>query len=188
MLCGAIPLLLGTSVYFAWRLTQWDWLIDAGLIIIYAGTAAVFVGLICLFMHLRRESLKYHSLPSSGKLQGALVAGLLIVNFPAGALFTFSAISIYSRYTVEVVNQSGKPIDSFLISGGGVYEELGVIPAGKMAKWHFYVQTAGSLIFSARQQSMEFGGQIEGYVSEHMRGHKTISIKPEGAFEISTDP
>ncbi len=130
ILCGAVPLLTGTLIYFAWRLTRIDGLMNAGVWTILFGLLAFVAGLGCLFnqswnadgdlvarRHLRR--------------QGAFALALLLSNFPAAAYYTLSAIDVVTHYTVDVENESDRRIESFVITGPGIRAELGPIAPGR---------------------------------------------------------
>src|ERR1035437_8980677 len=55
ILCGAVPLFVGTLIYAGWRLTRWDWLMDAGCYTIYVGALVFVVGAVCLLRYLWRK-------------------------------------------------------------------------------------------------------------------------------------
>ncbi len=177
---GASPLIIGTLIYFTWRLTRWDWLEMMGLMTILIGIIAFLGGAICLILHLKRESRTARTSP----LNALLVGGLLIANFPVAAFYASSAIDISTRYTVRVYNDSNHPIESFMILGPGVQTEIGPIPSGQKVVRHYYPTTDGYLRFTARQQKQNFDGELEGYVTGSSEGDKTVRIREKGSFEI----
>ena len=184
---GAVPLLAGTLIYGVWRITQWPWLMGAGLVTIYAGLVAFIVGSFALSRHLWREYRTRTARSRSLWLQGVLVGGLLLANFPAAAFFALSAADIYTRYTVRVHNESDLPIESLIVTGPGVHVELGPIAPGEHALEHIHFSGDGTLDFSARQQELQFGGRLEEYVTGNWEGDTTIHIRRRGVFEIHPD-
>jgi hypothetical protein len=117
--------------------------------------------------------------------QSFLVGGLLLVNFPAAALYGLSAIGLMSQYTVRVINESGATIDSFVLKGPGVDVDFGPITVGDNKTRSLAFTGDGTLDFSASEQRLHFDGQIEGYVTGNQGGDATIRVLPDGKFEIT---
>ena len=44
VICGAIPLILGVTIFLTWLVFRWNWLELAGFILLYVGFAAFVVG------------------------------------------------------------------------------------------------------------------------------------------------
>jgi hypothetical protein len=181
---GAVPLLVGSLIYGTWRFTRWHWLEAAGLFTIPIGFVAFVVGTFALVRHLLREFRVERTTRSQLWLQGVLVGGLLLVNFPAAAFFTLSAIDVSTRYTVRVHNDSDRPIESLVVTGPGVRLELGPIAPGQRTRRHIHFCGDGRLDFSARQQELQFGGQLDGYVTGGLGGDKSIRVRQRGVYEI----
>jgi hypothetical protein len=148
------------------------------------GFAAFVVGTIALLRHLWREFRLERTTRRSLWVQAVLVGGLLLTNFPAAAFYTLSAIDVATRYTVRVHNDSDRPIESLVVTGPGVRVELGPIAPGQQARRHIRFRGDGTLDFSARQQQLQFSGQLEGYVTGGMGGDKSIRIGQRGFYEI----
>ena len=151
---GAVPLLVGTIIYSAWRATRWKWLEDAGLGTIFVGIAAVILGAAALSCHLWREARVQRPTGRRLWLQGVMVGGLLIANFPAAAFFAVSAFDLSTRWTVRVFNDSDHPIESLVVTGPGVRVELGPIAPGQRSQRDISFRGDGTLDFSARQQEV----------------------------------
>ncbi len=180
---GASPLIIGSLVYFTWRLTRWNWLEMVGLMTILIGVVAFLGGAVCLILHLKRESRAARTSP----LSALMVGGLLIANFPVAAFYLSSVIDISTRYTVRVHNDSEHPIESFMILGPGIQTEIGPIPSGKNVVQHNHPTSDGSLRFTARQHELNFDGELEGYVCNGLGGDKTVRIKEKGNFLIKNN-
>jgi hypothetical protein len=177
---GASPLVIGTLIYFTWRLTRWPWLEMMGLASILIGIGAFLGGAVCLIVHLKSEPRTAHNSP----IKALLVGGLLISNFPLAVFYTTSAYDISTRYTIRVHNESNDPIQSFVILGPGIETEMGPISSGHKAVRHCYPTTDGSLRFTARHHGLRLDGELEGYVTRNWNGDKTVRIRDDGSIEI----
>lgn len=181
---GASPLIIGTLIYFTWRITRWSWLEMMGLATLLIGIVAFFGGMICLTLHLKRQTKFNQTAQRSLIIQTLWVGGLLIVNFPVAAIYASSAIDILTRYTVRVYNDSSQAIESFVILGPNIQTEIGPIPAGKKAVQHNYPKGDGCLRFTARQGQSCFDGELEGYVTGNSSGDKTVRVSSKGIYKI----
>lgn len=177
---GVSPLVIGTLIYFTWRLTRWPWLEIMGLASILIGIGAFLGGAVCLIFHLKSESRNARTSP----IKALLVGGLLIANFPLAVFYTTSAYDISTRYTIRVHNESNDSIESFVILGPGIKTEMGPISSGHKAVRHYYPTTDGSLRFAARQNGLSFDGELEGYVTRSWAGDKTVRVRENGSIEI----
>ncbi len=186
--CGAIPLTLGTAIYVAWRVANWDWLMAAGLFTVLGGLLLFAIGAGCLVVYVIREARngQPHRIPLG--LQSLLVGGLLLVNFPAAAYYAWSAVGLMTQFTVCVVNETGAVVDNVVLTGPGVHVETGPIPAGSRS-WHtVHFSTDGTLEFAASWQSGSSEGPIEEYVTNGVGGDATLRLLPNGEYEIDRQP
>jgi hypothetical protein len=71
-----------------------------------------------------------------------------------------------------------------VVTGPGVRVELGPLAPGERTRRHIRFHGDGSLDFSARQQELQFGGQLEGYVTGNWGGDKSIRVPKRGIFEL----
>lgn len=181
---GTIPLLLATIIYTIWRFTRWAWLETAGFCWLFLGLASVVIGIAIVVRHLWREFRASGQISGKTWLQAALISGVLLVNFPVAGFFTLSAINLVTRYTVHVINNSGSPIENFVVTGPGICVELGSIADGDQLQRHLHFAGDGSLDFTARQNRFKIAGQLEGYVTGGMGGETTIQMLPGGKFEL----
>ncbi len=182
---GASPLIIGSLVYFLWRLTRWSFLEMMGLMTLLIGFIAFLGGAVCLIAYLKHETRNRTTPQRSLIVRALIVGGLLIANFPMAAFYTSSAIDISTRYTVRVYNESNLPIESFIISGPGIEHEFGPIPVRKNALYHFYPNASGTLEFAGRQEKINFHGELEGYVHKGAEGDKTVKVSGKGLYEIT---
>jgi len=145
--CGATPLTIGSLIYWAWRGTRWHWLEEAGILNIIGGLVLFFVGTICLIWHINHEARSEHKCRRPLTRQSLLVGGLLLVNFPAAALYGLSVIGLMTQYTVRVINESGTTIDSFVLIGPHVHVDVGPIPMGDVKSRSLAFNGDGTLDF-----------------------------------------
>jgi hypothetical protein len=178
--CGAIPLMAGTAIYFTWRLTQLDLMMLLGMLNIFVGLALFVVGIGCLIYQKHRELCAGRSV---AKRRNAVVAALLLANFPAAAVYGVSAIDVMSRFTVRIVNNSGDTISSVEIQGNGFKDEVGPMRAGDHARFHIRNFGEGGVEFIARQQNRVTQGELSGYAT----GGEDITLRflPDGKFDVS---
>jgi hypothetical protein len=174
--CGAIPLAVGSAIYFTFRVTRHESLAIAGIYTILGGLSFFAVGVMCLAAHVywRRDF----------DVATLLLGSLLLSNFPAAAIYGLSAIGLTTQYVVQVINGSDVVVDSFIVEGGGVHVEFGPIQVGESKQCRVFFDADGTLRFKARQQQLRFDGEIEGYVTRNVGGMATVQIKPDGKFEV----
>jgi hypothetical protein len=184
VVCGAIPLTLGTIIYWTWRAKRLPWLEVAGLINIFTGLVLFTFGAICLAAYGFRESrtLGKRRVPLGWQI--VLVAGLLLINFPAAAMYGISAMRLMNFRNVVIVNDSGKTIESFMLQAPGVEVEVGPIEPNKIAIRNLDFHSDGKLNFSAKQGDFQFGGQLEGYLTGGTGGETIVRVQPDGKFEV----
>jgi len=171
--CGAIPLAVGTLIYALWLATRWDGLTVAGFFWIPIGFAVILVGLIALLWHFT-EQMARRELTWARFGNVVLTAALLLINFPTAAFFVFSARDISSKYTLKVVNNSDRVIESFVASAPGVNIEFGSMSPGHSMQRSMHFSTEGELTFTARDHDGELTGVIEGYVTNGLGNRLTI--------------
>ena len=187
LVCGAFPLLIGVSIFVLWLITRWDWLMMAGICTLYGGVAIFLVGVLAIarfcWLAFRTPNLPRRRL----WLSTLACAGLLLLNFPVAGGITAAAIAIETRYTVVVHNGSQQPLDGVRVFGGGCDESLGSIPPGGIARQSFWIQHDGELKFRALSGTTIHAKTIDGYVTNGMGGHTTVTINPDGTISVSNN-
>jgi hypothetical protein len=163
--CALLPLVTGILIFAAWILSGWQWLMLAGLYTIVGGIVCFFVGCIVLNVHVVRAFRRAPQSRRSTKRAGTLVGILLLSNFPIAILCAWTALSIDGAYLVTVVNTSGSPLDSFVLSGPGLSVELGPLAPGDRARHLCRLNGDGGIDFSATLRgNAAFTGTVDGYV------------------------
>jgi hypothetical protein len=174
--CGAIPLAVGSAIYFTFRATRNESLAVAGFYTILAGLVFFAVGIICLVAYAYRQR--------DFGARTLFAAALLTSNFPLAFIYAVSAAGLMTQYVVQVTNESNAVVDSFVVEGPGARAELGPIQIGESKQGRVFFDADGTLTFTARQQQLRLDGKIEDYVTSSLGGMATIRIKPGGSFEV----
>ncbi|MEX0717892.1 MAG: hypothetical protein WD066_14960 [Planctomycetaceae bacterium] len=178
--CGALPLTVGASIFLLWLLAGWTWLMVAGGCLLVAGPLVVLVGFAALGRGWWMErsappDTRRHSWRSS-----ALVAALLLFNFPVAGGIVVAAIAIVSRYTIVVVNQSGKTLDDVVLEGGGRVVRFDPIPADASASRNvWFSHDDNELDFRAMSGTTPVTGTVLEYVTDSLGG-RTITVDVDG--------
>ena len=180
--CGAVPFLSATAIYATWLVTRWQWLVVAGFILLYVGFVAAVLGIVMLFAHVWRK--RSCGATQLKPLRCIVVAAILLVNFPAAVFYARSAVSIFTRYNVTVINASDIPVESFVVLAPGVNLEMGPIePKGTVKNYH-HPQGDGEMTYVLTQGGTEHQGMLEGYVTGNMNGDITVTVRGDGVVEV----
>lgn len=179
-ICGALPLLVGVSTYFLWLATDWDWLMMAGMVTLGGGCVVVAVGAREL-VRFCRIGLHTTGLPRHRIWLPAVVcAVLLFSNFVVAGGIVAAAAFLGPLYTVIVHNETAQPLDSVRVVGGGRDVSFGSVEAGGSARRSFWIRQDGELEFRAWTGSTSDTLTIDGYVTQDMGGHKTVTVRSDG--------
>lgn len=180
LLCGAVPLLVGISVFLLWVATRQDWLMGAGAFVLFAGFAFFMVGVVALVRYCVLAFLA-PDLPPRFWASTIACAVLLLSNFPAAGAIIWKVLELESRYTVVLENESDEALEDVRIVGRGrVYAALATIPPGEAATRSFQIAHEGPL-------EVEVGGvttTIEGYVTGSQGGHAIVTFKGRGRVSV----
>ncbi|MEP6671006.1 MAG: hypothetical protein ABJF10_17735 [Chthoniobacter sp.] len=188
LLCGAIPLVVGVSIFLLWLLTRWGWLMTAGIFTLYGGVAFFLVGVVALgrfcWLALRTPGLPRRPL----WLSTVGCAALLLSNFPVAGGIAATAIRIETRYTVTVHNTSPQPLSGVRVFGGGCEADFGAFAPGGVVRRSFWIEREGELKFQAGSGAATQATTIDGYVIPSVGGHVTVTIKPDGTISVVGPP
>jgi len=182
--CGAAPLAAGIVIYLLWRITEWHGLYFFGIANILAGVFFFLVGAVSLAWHLRDDQGVQRTRRHPLWLEGILVGGLLLINFPVAAYLTYSVWDVMTRCTVTVLNEGDRPIDGLVLTGPGVQTKVGRVPGGARRTRHLHVRGDGALAFAGQLQDRPIGGTVDGYVTSGMGGAVTLRVKADGTYEV----
>jgi hypothetical protein len=184
LLCGGVPVAVGSSIFVLWWITRWEWLMMAGLGTIFGGILLLLVGSVFLI----RFGLAAARTPDfpGRRLRRYVLAGaaLLLVNLPAAAAFTAAAVLIETRYVVVVNNAMLRPLESVSVSGGGSHATLGTIPAGGSAQCSLWIRHDGELELWALDEGTPMIKTIDGYVTNGLGGLADVTVQANGTLSV----
>ena len=187
LISGALPLLVGVSLFTLWIITRWDWLIMAGVFALYGGVAIFCVGAVALarFCWLAFST---PELPRRRLWISTLgCAALLLSNFAVAGCITVTAIVIETRYTVIVHNASEQPLSGVRVFGGGCEVDFGTIPPDGVVRRSSWIQHDGELEFRALRGATTYKKTIDGYVTGNMGGNLTVTINPDDTISVANN-
>lgn len=185
LICGFVPLIVGSSIFLLWLVTRWPSLMFAGLLTIYGGVAFILIGAAFLAQFfwsasraakLSRKQLWFSTL---------ICAALLLSNFVVAGAIVVTAYTVETRYVVIIHNNSQQPINGAQVSGGGCEADFGIIPAGGTIQRAFWVQGDGELTFRAQDGVSKGPKTIDGYVTNGMGGQAVITVNPDGTLSVA---
>lgn len=177
---GIVPLVSGIGVFIAWVLSGADWLMEAGIITIDGGVAAVALGFVCLCVYLWKQS----AVPWGRRAwRAAAVLGLYLVNVVAAGGAVYGATLILSLYTVSIANHSPIALESARIEGGGLNVDVGTIRPGDSAKRRFWIKQEGELTLVGMHGTKPIRSTIDGYASG-IGGNTAVAIQPDGTVTV----
>lgn len=184
LFCGALPLVVGVSIFLLWLITRWNWLMMAGLFTLYGGVAISFIGIVSLALFCW---LAYRAPERPRRLwiSTFACAALLFSHFPAAAGIIATVIAIETRYTVVVHNASQQPLGDVRVFGGGCVANFGTIPPGSVARRSFWIQGDGELKIRAVSGTTAHAKVIDGYVTQYRGGRTTVTINSDGSISVS---
>ena len=175
-LCGALPLIVGATIFGLWVWTRSDGLMFAGLFTIYAGLASFALGALSLLAFVR-ASRKSAEISRPLVWRSTLKVGaLLLSNFPAAIAIVVAAVCIETRYTVTILNEAGSSATDVRIHGGGCEISIGSVSPHARTSRSFWVQHDDSLELSLKLNGQERTHTIEGYITNGQGGSKTVTI------------
>jgi len=170
-LCWALPLVTGLAIFVIWLLTKYDFLMVLGAYCIYFGVALSVVGLVYgLFRLIKNRK----NMPER---QSALFSVLLLLsNLPVAIGVLVAAVAISTAYTVDVSNTTLVDLSDCAISGGGIYEQVGIVKARSIVTRTFWIKQDGGLTLSYTLNGVKYERSVSGYVTNGMGGHDIVEI------------
>jgi hypothetical protein len=185
LICGALPLLGGISIFLLWLISRWEWLMLAGVFTLYGGVAVFCVGVFAL-ARFCWSAFRTPELPRQRLWLSTLgCAALLLSNFPVAGGIIYGALRIETQYTVMVRNGSQHPLNGVRVFGGGCEADFGTIPPGGSVRRSFWIQHDDQLEFRAVSGATMHAETIDGYVTNSLGGHTTVVLNPDATVSVS---
>ena len=182
LVCGAVPLGVGTSVFVIWLATRAPGLVIAGLMTIYAGLACFGIGILAL-ARFRAKARSSSQPPAEIRRRTRLALILLLANFPVAAVLASSAHAIETRYEVSLKNRASVTLSDIRLRGGGVERSLGDLEPGGVAAVGFWIQHDGELRLEGRLGARRVEGVIDGYVTGSVGARTKVTVHPDASIE-----
>jgi amino acid transporter len=180
LVCGALPLVAGTSIFALWLATRWEWLMAVGAFALFLGLALFAVGALALARYCWL-ALRMPEPPPRFWTATAVAAALLLSNFPVAGLILRKVFDLESRYTVVVRNESREPRESVHVMGRDrVYVDFGTVPPGGAATRWFRIRHEGPLELHDASGTTT----IDGYVTAGQGGRAIVTIRPDGEVSV----
>jgi hypothetical protein len=183
LVCGALPLVLGTSVFVFWLFTGWTIFEIAGAMVLVCGPIVFLLGICFLLGYLLTT---YANGRKPAWLAVVVAAIVLLSNFPAAAAIIMAVGHIESRYTVTIRNASQEPFTDVRLAGGGLDESLGTIAPGQTATRDLWFAADGRLDLTARLGNAPVSAAVEGYVTPGMGGRAEVIVESADTVRVST--
>ena len=121
VICGGLPLGVGSFIFYAWRITHWGIWQLLGLLTLIAGLGLFLAGLAHLWTYILKARREDKAPVARIFATSVGVLALLLANFPVASHCMSSALDIITHFKVAVENQTGEPVTEFHI--GGSYAE-----------------------------------------------------------------
>ncbi len=173
--CGLVPLISGIVVFLFWLVSRWEVLKLVGFFVILTGIACILGGAIALIFSLRQSLTQGYPIKKNLP-KWTLITAIFLSNFLAAGAIIVSVLTIESRYTVRIVNQSKQKLSSITITGAGCLIEVPDLPASASTSQHFYVKQDGTLTIKFKTDDSEMEGVIEDYVTNGMGGSAKVTV------------
>ncbi len=110
-ICGALPLVAGPLIFAVWLPTRWEWLVPAGILVLYAGVLLFLIGTVALA---RFAIVAFREQNNRGKQTWRSIVScsvLLLSNFVVAGGIISAVIVIQTSYVVMIQNRSPAPIE-----------------------------------------------------------------------------
>ena len=186
ILCGALPLTAGISIFLLWAWTRWDWLELAGIYTIYGGVGFFLLGMVSLARDFF-DAWDRGDFPVSRVLLRTVGAGsLLVANFPVAGALVVSVVEFNSRYVAIVQNETDHPLHEVRVVGGGCDISFGTIQPGDAVQRTFWIQQDGSLELDANADGAPLSETISGYVTNGLGEITEVSVHRDHKVSVSS--
>ena len=179
LICGLVPLSVGTMVFIAWLITR-----DSDLMAIGAATIAYSIPLFIIgFISLIVDGWKASEARNEEWRARRLVArSILLLNFPVAATYVAVACYLNSTYTIIVENISAERIDRLtLVDPFRNRYEFGPVEANDRREEAFHFRGEGSVLYEVSSGGVVRSDVLIGYTTFGIGGCVRLTIEANGA-------
>ncbi len=180
LVCGLIPLLLGTVTFFWWFITDLQYLLLVGNLVILGGIVLYLAGVVCVLVYV----LKARRAQSRYKMAAVASVTVLLLNFFVCAGYILIAVRMMTTYIVIVTNDYREPIRDLVIKdpADGIYG-ISTVQPGAIAKACFRFKGEGAVIYAMTSRGSAQTGQLVGYVRSGYGGAAKLSLSQDGLVQ-----
>jgi hypothetical protein len=183
LFCGALPLVVGVSIFVLWVLTRWDGLMIAGLATVCVGLVLFAMGVIAL----AAACLEAARAPEAPGRRAWLVVfgggGLLLSNFLVAGAILVAVSRIESCYTVVVRNATAAELTHVRVAGAGSGSSFGTLAPGESARRWLWFRGEGILELRATGGAGERTHIVDGYVGV-FGGRAEVTLNADGTATV----
>ncbi len=176
IVCGLVPMLLGTAIFAAWLFTDFNALGILGILFIYGGLALFAAGIVSLLIFVsraRKDGIAYRK-------PAILALAVLVVNFPLCAAYISIAFLMESAHVVTVVNRTGMPIETLALTDPvGRRFRVGTVGPGQVRRACLGFSGEGAVQFSLSVDGETRTGTLIGYLSDPLGSDATLHLSED---------
>lgn len=180
LVCGLIPLLLGTATFFWWFITDLHDLFLVGYFVILGGIVLFLAGMVCVLVYV----LKARRAQSRYKRAAVASVTVLLLNFFVCAGYILIAVRMTTTYIVIVTNDYREPIRDLVLKdpADGIYG-ISTVQPGAIAKACFRFKGEGAVTYAMTSRGSAQTGQLVGYVTSGYGGTAKLSLSQDGLVQ-----
>ena len=180
LVCGLIPLLLGTATFFWWLITGVHEILLVGYYVILGGIALFLAGMVCVFVYV----LKARRAQSRYKRAAVVSVTVLLLNFFVCAGYLLLAVGMMTTYIVIVTNDYREPIRDLVLKdpADGVYG-ISTVQPGAIAEACFRFKGEGAVTYAMTSRGSAQTGELVGYVTSGSGGTAKLSLSQDGLVQ-----
>lgn len=174
-ICGSLPLVLGLSVFGAYRATRMDLLLTVGGAIILAGLSMAILGAGSIVMFIRRARLSQLSLRQI-RTRATCASALLLSNFPVALFCILITAQGMSIERIDLTNDSLNSLRNVAITWPGGETTISELGPGQTTHLELLIQSDGAVHFTANHAGQSCSGTLIGYVTPNAASDHRLSI------------
>ncbi len=186
LICGALPLVVGITVFVLWVCTDSEFFVTAGAFTVMGGLVCFVTGVLALAYY-SWGAFRQPDYPKKKAWISTLAClGLLFSNFPAAFGLIVAAITIENRSYVVVHNETEAPLENVIIWSSGFAEALGTIPPqGKSEELKLNFARSRELRIHAVSGGTSRNKIIDDSFSPDWRDQIKVTFRPDGTIAVN---
>lgn len=182
IVCGLIPMVLGSAVFAAWLETDSDSLEIVGIVAIYLGLPLFAVGVVALVVFTaaaRKSEIAY-------RRSTAIALIILVANFPLCVVYVSLAFAMESAHLVTIDNGADVGVGELILSDpAGRQFPVGTVPPGEIRHACLDLAGEGVVRFAFTIDGETREGVLIGYLAAPLGSHATLRVSVERTVSAS---